>query len=114
MAKSKARQELEKDKDFILWLFDSKCVNCGSSRTITIHEIVPLSHGRMAMNWRNRIPLCNPCHDWAHSIGTNNSINHLRGKRRKYIVQKFNLVDTESNYVENLQKSSQDTESLSG
>lgn len=102
MVKSKARKELEKDKDFILWLFEGKCVNCGSSRETTIHEIVPLSHGKIAMNWRNRIPLCRTCHDWAHSIGTNNSINHLREKRRKYIVQKFNLIDTESLNVEDL------------
>ena len=106
MQRSKQRQELDKDREFILWVFDGRCVHCGRP-TQVIHEIVPLSHGTIAMNWKNRVPLCNlpsgnkkqSCHDWAHSIGTNNSIPILQQERRKFIVRKFKLVDTVSEEI---------------
>ena len=94
--KSKAREILDKDREFILQLFGGRCIRCGIP-TKVIHEIVPISHGKSSLNWKNRIPLCTQCHDWSHSVGTNNSITILQKKRRDYIIRKFNLkIDTES------------------
>lgn len=88
--KSKARQELDKDRDFILWMYDGKCLICGKP-SIVIHEVVPISHGRKALLPKNRIVLCNVHHDWAHSIGTNNSIPILQEKRKEFLIRKFGL-----------------------
>jgi len=84
--KSKARQELDKDRDEILALFHSRCGMCGKP-SIVIHEIIPLSHGRVAMSKENRIVLCNTCHDWAHRVGTNISIRILQQKREEYLTR---------------------------
>lgn len=100
--KSKARKYLAKDRDFILWLFDGRCIRCGRPTNV-IHEIIPISHGNSALHWRNRVPLCdypdhNSCHNWAHNVGTDNSIPELQELRRKAIIRKFNLLDTESEF----------------
>ena len=103
--KSKARKSLDKDRGFILWLFDGRCVRCGKPTNV-IHEINPISHGNSALHWRNRVPLCDypdhsdkvPCHKWAHEIGTDNSIPELQALRRKALIRKFNLIDTESDF----------------
>ena len=79
-------------------VFGSRCLRCGKA-TKTIHEIIPISSGKKALDWKNRIPLCITCHDWSHSVGTKNSIPILQKKRREYIIRKFNLdidIDTES------------------
>lgn len=93
MLKSKARKYLDKDRGLILWLFDGRCVSCGKPTTI-IHEIVPISHGKASLRWKNRIPLCHSCprgHDWAHSVGTNISIPILEKKRQDFLIKKFGL-----------------------
>lgn len=92
--KSKARQELDKDREFIFWLFDNKCIRCGRPTNI-IHEIVPISHGKSSLHWKNRVPLCDSepmfCHTWAHGVGTNNSIPILQEKRKQFLIRKFEL-----------------------
>lgn len=88
--KSRARQYLDKDREFILWLFDGRCLRCGRKTNI-IHEIVPISHGKSSLHWKNRAPLCIVCHDWAHGIGTNNSIPVLQEKRKQFLIRKFEL-----------------------
>lgn len=95
MPKSKAREYLDKDRDFLLWLFDGKCVKCGKPTNI-IHEIKPISHGKASLNWKNRVTLCQNfegtgCHDWAHSVGTRNSIPILQEKRKEFLIRKFGL-----------------------
>lgn len=92
MQKSRARVYLEKDREFILWLYDGRCIKCGRPTNI-IHEIVPISHGRKALHWKNRVPVCGGCHDWAHSVGTNNSIPILQEKRKVYLIRKFSLYE---------------------
>jgi 5-methylcytosine-specific restriction endonuclease McrA len=86
--KSKARIQLERDRDFILWLFDEHCVRCGRPSNI-IHEVIPISHGMMSLLPSNRVVLCPNCHTWAHDIGTNKSIPILQAKRHEYLVRKF-------------------------
>lgn len=95
MSKSKAREYLDRDRDFILWLFDSRCVRCGNTRALHIHEIVPISNGKKTLHWKNRIPLCWLCHSWAHDIGTKKSIPILQTKRKIFLIRKF-LLDASS------------------
>jgi 5-methylcytosine-specific restriction endonuclease McrA len=84
--KSKARQELDKDRDEILNLFHFRCGVCGRPSN-TIHEIIPLSHGVVARSKENRMVLCNICHTWAHATGTNISIPILQAKREEYLTR---------------------------
>jgi len=87
---SKLRELLRKDTKMILWLFDHRCIRCGR-KTNTVHEIIPISHGRSSASWKNRVPVCNTCHDWSHAVGTNNSIIILQAKRREFLIRKFLL-----------------------
>ena len=84
--KSKARQELDNDRDEILKLFGNRCAVCGRPST-TIHEIIPISHGKSALSIDNRIVLCNFHHDWAHRVGTNNSTTVLQVIRQAYLTR---------------------------
>jgi len=86
--KSKLRIALEKDRDFILWLYDSRCIRCGMPSGM-VHEIVPISHGRESLFWKNRVVICPSCHAWAHDIGTNKSIPILQEKRKEYLLRKL-------------------------
>jgi len=91
MTKSKAREILDKDKKYILWLYDERCVVCGK-RTNIIHEIIPISHGRSSLRPKNRVTLCQKHHEWAHE-STVESILILQEKRYEFLVKKFGLVD---------------------
>lgn len=92
--KSKNRQLLEEDKDYILWLSNYKCAKCGSRASVTVHEIIPVSHGKKSLALANRIALCIQCHDWAHRIGTMNSAPILQKIREKIVKRKFiNMVE---------------------
>jgi 5-methylcytosine-specific restriction endonuclease McrA len=102
--KSRARQELDKDRDEILKMYGGRCMVCGLP-SFTIHEIIPLSHGKVAMSKENRVVLCFSCHDWAHKTGTNISIPILQAKREEYLTRYQN--------VQNLQKE-QTREGVSG
>lgn len=90
MPKSKAREYLDKDRELILWLFDNRCIKCGRPTNV-IHEIVPISHGKSSLHWKNRVPLCQSCHSWAHDVGTNNSTTTLQEKRKTFLIRKFGL-----------------------
>lgn len=92
LGKSKFRLFLDKDRNYILWIFDNRCIRCGNKADI-IHEILPISHGKMSLLTKNRAPLCNLCHSWAHAVGTNISIPVLQGKRKEFLVRKFLLDD---------------------
>ena len=87
---SKARDTLAKERGYILWLFGGRCVRCGDF-ALTIHEIIPISHGNSSFRHQNRIPLCAPCHAWAHGIGTNNSILILQKKRLEFLIRHLEL-----------------------
>lgn len=63
--------------------FHFRCVRChGEYRDI--HEIDTRGAlGDSALREENRIPLCRRCHDWAHTVGTENSRLILLACRRK-------------------------------
>lgn len=86
--KSKAREELDKDRNFIFWLFDHRCIwNCGEYTEI-IHEVVPISHGKVALAIKNRVPLCSKHHTLAHA-NMRVSIPFLQERRKQFLVRKF-------------------------
>ncbi len=88
--KSKAREYLDKDRELILWLFENRCIRCGKITNV-IHEIIPISHGKSSLHWKNRVTLCQKDHAWSHDIGTNNSIPILQEKRKLFLIRRFGL-----------------------
>jgi 5-methylcytosine-specific restriction endonuclease McrA len=68
------------DDEQLYEIFHGRCVRC-HSRAVTIHEIIPRSHGKEMMEMDNRIPICHSCHVWAHDIGTKTSIPVLQQYR---------------------------------
>ena len=91
---SDAREYLEKSREMILKIFDYKCIMCGRP-TRVLHEIIPISHGKIALAGKNRVPLCDypypdkRCHEWAHQVGTRNSIPILQEKREEFLRRKW-------------------------
>lgn len=90
MSKSKAREILDQDRDYLLWLYDRKCIVCGVFTNV-LHEVVPISHGKVALHPNNRVTLCQTHHSWAHDVGTRNSIPILQEKRKEFLIRKFGL-----------------------
>jgi 5-methylcytosine-specific restriction endonuclease McrA len=71
--------------------FHNRCGRCHEAKPLSVHEIVPRGAiGEAAMKRENRIALCGECHEWAHRIGTANSVSILQGCRLKVLqnVQK--------------------------
>ena len=106
--KSKNRQLLEADKDYILWLSKYKCAKCGSRASVAVHEIVPISRGKKSLELSNRIALCYKCHDWAHRIGTQNSAPQLKKIREKIVLRKFGSNGENQETYKQEQKSRQE------
>lgn len=90
MNKSKLRQELDRTRNLVLFLFENSCIICGRF-TKEVHEITPISHGKKALAVKNRVPLCSEHHDWAHRVGTRNSIPILQEKRAEYLRRKWQM-----------------------
>ena len=93
MKQSKARAKLESSRELILRIFDYRCIICGAP-TREVHEIIPISHGEIALAGRNRVPLCGygsteNHHDWAHRVGTRMSIPILQEKRAEFLRKKW-------------------------
>lgn len=91
MSKSDARIYLAETSDLILKIFDYKCIMCGRLTNV-VHEVVPISHGKSALAGKNRVPLCNKDHDWAHRVGTRVSIPILREKRHEFLRKKWKIL----------------------
>ena len=57
----------------ILERFHYRCVRCHRPWS-TIHEIDTRGAvGKIAMREDNRVPVCDICHDWIHTVGTENA-----------------------------------------
>ena len=46
-------------------LFHERCIVCGRNSRI-VHEIIPRSSGKVAINLDNMVVLCSEHHDWVH------------------------------------------------
>lgn len=64
--------------------FGGKCIKC-PRQAVTLHEIIPKS--RRPKTWmekKNRVPICNICHTWAHNVSCRVSgpiLKELRDER---------------------------------
>lgn len=81
--KEKIKQDIK-----IVKLFKGRCVRCQRPYN-TIHECVPRSQGKAAMEEDNRVPICDKCHDWAHRVGTRVSAPILLKAREKRLEQYY-------------------------
>ena len=92
---SNARIYLDQTRELVLKIFDNKCIMCGRP-TKEVHEIITISHGKKHLAVKNRVPLCgngskDNHHDWAHRIGTRNSIPVLLEKRAEFLKRKWSM-----------------------
>lgn len=81
----------QNDDEELYELFHGRCVRC-NQRAVTIHEIIPRSHGKGTMEKENRIPICAECHSWAHDIGTKTSIPVLQQYRNDAIERYKEII----------------------
>lgn len=77
--------QMTEDEQKIYGMFHGRCVRC-NSKAVTIHEIIPRSHGNGTMDIENRVPVCADCHSWAHDVGTKNSIPILQQYRKDILA----------------------------
>ena len=83
-------REANDSKEFIVWLFNSRCVglnktcwNLGTDRS----HILPKSRGKIARDWKNIVLHCPECHSKYHSMGASEmNIRMLQERREKYLV----------------------------
>ena len=87
---SNAREYLEKSREMIIKIIKYKYVMCGRP-TRVLHEIIPISHGKIALAGKNRVPLCQSDHEWAHQKGTRTSIPILQEKREEFLKMKWTM-----------------------
>lgn len=62
---------------FIYRYYGQRCVRCNHTSGLVIHEIHPRSHfgGDVTpFTLENCVLLCGECHEWAHGMGTKQSI----------------------------------------
>lgn len=75
------------DPYFIHWLFKHRCVMCTKPAS-DVNEIVPRARSRDAvLDWRNRVTLCQECHDKFHRDGvTDEKVSEMKRKRREFLI----------------------------
>jgi len=61
--------KLEQLKQQCREFYNERCIVCGRHSRI-VHEIIPRSSGKIAVNIDNMVILCGLCHDYAHSVGS--------------------------------------------
>ena len=57
------------DREKIHKMFHDRCILCFHAGVV-IHEILPRSSGKEAMEIDNRVLLCPDCHEYVHRVGT--------------------------------------------
>lgn len=75
------------DDYFIWWLFKRKCIMCKHPAT-EINEIIPRSRSKKSItNWRNRVTLCQKCHQGFHLHGvTSEKIEIMQNTRKEFLT----------------------------
>lgn len=61
----------------VYFYYGRRCIRCNYTNCLTIHEIHPRSHfgnNGTPFTIENCVLLCGECHDWAHRLGTKQSI----------------------------------------
>src|SRR3990172_9514008 len=82
-------QSVTEWNQYILDQYQNKCIVCGYSYAVVVHEIVPKSkRPKTWMTEDNCIPLCISHHQMAHRFGYKKYLDYLRtyrDKRRKQL-----------------------------
>ncbi len=66
--------------------YHERCFVCGR-HSLIVHEIIPRSHGKVAINIDNMVVLCNLHHEWAHSVGSKGSQKTLNIYKEQAITR---------------------------
>src|SRR6185295_6665860 len=79
-------ESTDPDYDKIMAMFHGRCVHCGK-KSVTIHEILPRSKGKIAMQIENRVPVCAEIHNRIHTqTGVRAMVNQLRQWRERALA----------------------------
>lgn len=72
---------------FIWWLFKHKCIICRKPAS-EINEIIPRSRSKKSiLDWKNRVTLCQNCHQEYHAHGvTQDKISEMKEKRKEFLI----------------------------
>lgn len=82
--KSNELRRLEKNRKSVFYELDS-CMNCGSTRQLTIHEIFPGRNRQNSMIYGFVLPLCLECH---RKLQDNKEFNnHWKRKAQDYFEE---------------------------
>lgn len=70
-----------------IWdVFRGRCFICTKPAN-TIHEIIPRARGKLAMEKKNRAPVCVECHDDIHRQGVSlYMVARLQEQRKDYLI----------------------------
>jgi len=74
--------------EFYLWLYKKHCILCGDVGT-ELHHIIPKSHGKASLSWKNMILICNSCHEKIHRNGINETIIVKLQKKRAEVLRAY-------------------------
>lgn len=75
------KQYTKAERESILNLYDNRCANCGSSKDLQIHHIVPVSNGGKE-TLGNLTVLCLDCHKKVHKTFNNHSgVGNAAGRK---------------------------------
>ena len=84
-------EEIKKLKQQCREFYNERCIVCGRHSRI-VHEIIPRSSGKIAVNIDNMVVLCNLCHDYAHSVGSQVAEKVLKLYRQDAIKRKEVII----------------------
>ena len=83
--------KLEQLKQQCREFYNERCIVCGRHSRI-VHEIIARSSGKIAVNIDNMVILCDLCHDYAHSVGSQVAEKVLELYRQDAIKRKEVMI----------------------
>jgi 5-methylcytosine-specific restriction endonuclease McrA len=80
-------KEWGSEREFIMWLFNGRCVSCKRKAT-EVNHIIPKGRGDEHCTWKNQVPLCSECHVpvYHHNGVTDDKIVILKKQRAAFLV----------------------------
>ena len=78
--------QLKELKEQCRELFHERCIVCGRNSRI-VHEIIPRSSGKVAINLDNMVVLCSEHHDWVHKYS--GLVGYSLGSFREAAIKRY-------------------------
>jgi 5-methylcytosine-specific restriction endonuclease McrA len=76
----------KESREFIVWLFRGRCVECLDAGG-EVNEIIPKSRGNDSLYWKNKVLMCHSCHENYHANGVSlTAIKALQEQRIKFLI----------------------------